>query len=47
MISENRQRALYIAGDLLATVSAWLVFSYIRFVMVGESENYRQLRKAL
>lgn len=40
MISENRQRALYIAGDLLATVSAWLVFSYIRFVMVGESENY-------
>lgn len=40
MISENRQRALYIAGDLLATVSAWLVFSYIRFVMVGEPENY-------
>lgn len=40
MISENRQRAIYVACDLLATVSAWLVFIYIRFRMIEEVEGY-------
>lgn len=39
MINENKQRAIYVVADFLATAIAWFVFNYIRFVTQAEDEG--------
>lgn len=48
MVSAKRQRFLYVAGDLVATSLAWLVFNIIRFFNVAqEYGNYHSLDRYL
>ena len=40
MLSENKQRAIYLVSDLLATAVAWFVFNYIRFITLEDNLHY-------
>lgn len=53
MISENKQRTVYVVGDWLATSLAWFIFTYIRFLTVDETyigtsfENFLTIRPVI